>query len=261
TFDCIANCIEDADDVANETRPDCNSNGIPDECDLFNPSLDCDQNGVPDECEDCNNNGIGDACEFIEQFDDSSSQLSPIGLGADVNYVFLAPPQALGDVTIDFLAIADLGGAFKYLNLTINGADYFRVFDDPNTQNCPLTPDTDQLIIPMAEFNTLLGSGDLTFDLVADGPLPFPCNGSDPWVSIDLSYAAPAAVGDVNENGIPDECDYARGDNNLDGVVDVNDLLNLLAKWGLCAAPCTEDTDLDGDVDVDDLLSLLAGWG
>lgn len=45
---------------------DCNSNGIPDECDIADQtSLDCNLNGVPDECEDdCNSNGIPDECEI-----------------------------------------------------------------------------------------------------------------------------------------------------------------------------------------------------
>ena len=60
---------------------DCNSNGIPDECDLScagdcgvlypnecGRSTDCDSNGVPDECQldgdDCNTNGVLDRCEL-----------------------------------------------------------------------------------------------------------------------------------------------------------------------------------------------------
>ena len=44
-----------------------------------------------------------------------------------------------------------------------------------------------------------------------------------------------------------------------DGVVDVVDLLALLADWGLPNSAC----DLNGDntVDVVDLLALLAAWG
>ena len=38
---------------------------------------------------------------------------------------------------------------------------------------------------------------------------------------------------DMNGNGIPDECE-ASGDLNGDGVVDVVDLLALLAAWGPC---------------------------
>ena len=48
--------------VACESTPDCNENGLPDDCDL--ESNDCDANGVPDECDaDCDADGTPDACE------------------------------------------------------------------------------------------------------------------------------------------------------------------------------------------------------
>ena len=64
--DCNLNCISDADE------PDCNGNGVPDDCDLQNGvNLDCNGNGVLDECDialgvepDCNANGVPDACEL-----------------------------------------------------------------------------------------------------------------------------------------------------------------------------------------------------
>ena len=50
------------------------------------------------------------------------------------------------------------------------------------------------------------------------------------------------------------------GDFNSDGVVDVNDLLVLIAAWGSCDA-CPEDINADGIVDVNDLLLVIAAWG
>ena len=38
-------------------------------------------------------------------------------------------------------------------------------------------------------------------------------------------------------------------------------LLGLLAAWGVCPDPCPADTNLDGNVNVTDLLTLLANWG
>jgi hypothetical protein len=49
------------------------------------------------------------------------------------------------------------------------------------------------------------------------------------------------------------------GDVNGDGVVDVLDLLLVLAAWGNTSGP--EDINGDGVVDVLDLLALLAAWG
>jgi len=86
--DCQSNGIPDEC----EGLPDCNSNGIPDECeslpdcnsngvpDLCEPDLDCNGNGIPDECEslpDCNYNGIPDTCDVLGSF---SADCQPDGI-------------------------------------------------------------------------------------------------------------------------------------------------------------------------------------
>ncbi len=57
--------------------------------------------------------------------------------------------------------------------------------------------------------------------------------------------------------------DFALGGG--DGMVDVLDLLALLANWGPCPAPCPPSCtgDLNGDCVVDpfDVAALLANWG
>jgi hypothetical protein len=50
------------------------------------------------------------------------------------------------------------------------------------------------------------------------------------------------------------------GDSTGDGVVDTEDLVNLLAAWGPCPG-CAEDHTGDDVVDTADLLVVLAGWG
>jgi photosystem II stability/assembly factor-like uncharacterized protein len=60
--------------------------------------------------------------------------------------------------------------------------------------------------------------------------------------------------------------DYAPppdADLDANGLVDVTDLLILLANWGPCPDPEDCDGDIDGNesVDVSDLLLLLANWG
>lgn len=74
--DCNTNGIPDTCDIATGTSQDCNSNGRPDEC-----GLDCNTNSVSDECDifsgtsvDCNFNRIPDECE-----------VPPIGTGSDCN--------------------------------------------------------------------------------------------------------------------------------------------------------------------------------
>ena len=61
----------DGDGIADIFEPDCNHNGVPDDCDLiWGTSEDCNHNGVPDECDiasgyssDCNGNGVPDECD------------------------------------------------------------------------------------------------------------------------------------------------------------------------------------------------------
>ena len=49
------------------------------------------------------------------------------------------------------------------------------------------------------------------------------------------------------------------GDVNGDGVVNFDDLVNMLADWGACSG-CPSDIDANGQVDFSDLLTLLGNW-
>ncbi len=55
------------------------------------------------------------------------------------------------------------------------------------------------------------------------------------------------------------------GDVDRDGIVNVVDLVGLIAEWGPCPGPCppscAADFDDDCQVDVTDLIILLANWG
>jgi len=68
----------------------------------------------------------------------------------------------------------------------------------------------------------------------------------NPWISAVVHESCPA--------------DFTGSDGNPDGVVNVVDLLALLASWGLCE-DCPVDINGDGVVNVTDLLELLAAWG
>jgi hypothetical protein len=64
----------------------------------------------------------------------------------------------------------------------------------------------------------------------------------------------------------PDRCpaDISGGKGAGDGVVDVSDLLALIAEWGLTDSPADisgADGTPDGIVNVADLLALIAAWG
>ena len=48
------------------------------------------------------------------------------------------------------------------------------------------------------------------------------------------------------------------GDVNSDGVINIDDLLAVIAAWGPCS--CAEDVDGNGIVDIDDLLTVISNW-
>ncbi|HCA38461.1 MAG: hypothetical protein CMJ63_00535 [Planctomycetaceae bacterium] len=54
-------------------------------------------------------------------------------------------------------------------------------------------------------------------------------------------------------------CAICSNDVTADGVVDVNDVLAIIAAWGGCV--CVEDINGDSAVDVDDLLAVLGSYG
>jgi len=50
-------------------------------------------------------------------------------------------------------------------------------------------------------------------------------------------------------------------DLNGDGVIGINDVLQLISEWGNCQSSCAGDFDNDGIVGIDDLLVLISAWG
>ena len=56
---------------------------------------------------------------------------------------------------------------------------------------------------------------------------------------------------------------FKTGDINGDNVVNLDDLLAVIAGWGPCPAlpaACPADVDANGVVNVDDLLAVISHW-
>jgi len=70
---------------------------------------------------------------------------------------------------------------------------------------------------------------------------------------------ANANQADVNNNGVGDVCDLARGDLNLDGVVNPSDVPLFFNAWG--SAGPLGDLNFDGIVNSADFSILLNNWG
>ena len=63
---------------------------------------------------------------------------------------------------------------------------------------------------------------------------------------------------DVDGSGVPDECECL-ADQSLDGEVNVNDILIVIATWGTNGS--LGDVNYDGIVDTNDILAVISAWG
>lgn len=65
---------------------------------------------------------------------------------------------------------------------------------------------------------------------------------------------------DNDGNGIPDSCE-CQGDVDRNGAVNVDDLLEVFANWGMTGSGLPADVDGNGVVGPGDIALVLAGWG
>lgn len=79
----------------------------------------------------------------------------------------------------------------------------------------------------------------------------------DLWEDPAIGNMSAPVLMDSNEIVLAEPADV-----NDDGIVGVDDLLEMFVAWGPCPpGPCPADLNCDGTVGVDDFLLLLARWG
>jgi hypothetical protein len=83
------------------------------------------------------------------------------------------------------------------------------------------------------------------------------------WIFLGTAVTNYSCGGGNNNYSLTLTCESCDGDLNGDDIVNVSDLLELLAAWGPCAdiTQCRGDLDGNGHVNVSDLLILLSNWG
>ena len=269
--DCNSNGVPDNCDIT--INGDCNANGIPDDCDIDSGfSLDCNGNGVPDDCDiadgtspDSNGNLIPDDCEFTSRLYSLSGPGNGIGwswcvsspsLGTvcclfetGVVGTTLAVAQHFADsinaapvpeIQLFAAAIEDLGTTYLHVRVNFLAEPELCVglFGGP-TDCCPTFRINDCAFNPMMQEEPIS---------------PLDCNGNGQSDTIDIIFGISL---DLNNNGIPDECECP-WDLDGSGSVGTSDLLELFAQWGTDGPA---DFDESGAVGTNDLLILFANWG
>ena len=86
--------------------------------------------------------------------------------------------------------------------------------------------------------------------------VPVDCDANGRPDNCDIALGAQ----DQDADALLDECEYARGDFDLDGTVGGADLAVLLSLWGVVNAPFG-DLNGDGQIAGADLSILLGNWG
>ncbi len=199
--DCNGNALADSCDILNGTSLDCNTNDIPDECDLLNgTSGDCNSNTIPDDCEpDADNDGVINDCDGCV-IDPNKIDPGVCGCGvADTDSDGDTVPNCV-DICpgFDDLVDSDHDGV-------PNGCDLCPGFDDTQDADGDSIPDGCDACPGFDDLADADGDG------VADGCDL--CPGFDDTLDCNLNAVADgcdirdATSLDVDNNGIPDECD------------------------------------------------------
>jgi hypothetical protein len=84
----------------------------------------------------------------------------------------------------------------------------------------------------------------------------FDCNGNNIPDTQEIANGA----ADSDNDSVLDSCEFAMGDLNLNGVIDISDLYILLGWWSI-PNPLYGDLNRDGTVDSADLGIILSRYG
>jgi hypothetical protein len=175
---------------------DCNSNEVPDACDIAGGAPDCSGDGVPDDCEpDCNGNKVADSCDLTS------------GLSQDCDGDTV--PDDCQDTSADCNAngawdACDVAGG---ASLDCNG----NLAPDECDLSTGSSPDCNGNQVPDECDVVVAFSPDCNENVVPDECEPggtADCNDSD---QPDLCDIYGGASQDCNTNHVPDECDIAAG--------------------------------------------------
>ena len=252
---------------------DCNSNGIFDSDEItFGGIIDLDQNGEPD------------TCQGAVQYLTDSGDLGAPNPVKPAFFTFTELFTADVDAKLSIAATGDFDASNEFLTVRLadssNPLGYItlgRLFE-VGGRNCSASSNAGAITVPKDTFNRLAANGQLTVILV---PSPAVTLGECPngSMSANLSYFGIGPDGDCdhdgrldvrqigedqsidsNLNSRIDNCEYAKGDFDLNGEVDPADLSLALLYLGETDSPFG-DLDGDGTVTTADVSLLLLNFG
>lgn len=201
----VQNCRPDIGVDETSNFVDCNGNSTADACDIESlTSSDCNTNGVPDECEsmsgDCNTNGVADECDtyVLRRYFDAQS---PFGYPAGQSFEFAA--AALPSSDVQLTAYGKIVIPNYTLNVRLNGVFAASMVFPGTSGNCSF-PRSQTVSINRDLWVQAAGldGGDVQIELTPKSSVG-ECQKS--YLRITVEYI----VNDCNENGIPDDCDIA----------------------------------------------------
>jgi hypothetical protein len=292
--DCDGNLLPDICEIV--LTGDCNTNGVPDDCDLAGASTDCNHNGLLDECDiaagtsqDCDNNGLPDECpncpggvEVVYVMDMSTS------MDDEGAALCSKLPQVAADLEEDLVTVQNVlmgipyagTGIYDCLELSVAGEHGTTVPENPPPDNeilgdCPgglqsPTEDWGRAVSIVAwERSWAGGSVKLIVPLSDEGPW---CGDpvSDPGVdrdsvvhAIGLAQQKNVRVSPVTCSGssggvitLQDQLATATGGERFASTLPAEDLADGLK--GIINDACDSATDCNHN-DVPDVCELAAG--
>ncbi|NOX60312.1 MAG: hypothetical protein GXP29_15840 [Planctomycetes bacterium] len=219
---------------------DCDSNGIPDECEP-----DCDSNGIANACEiesgaaDCNLNGVPDSCDFFSQ---------SVLLSADFDFGFPADWSASG--LWHTTSACDQGGGCAATGWAYFGVDGTCTFDTGGIEGGVLSAGS-------REISVTVNSALLTYCSFYDGDRGVAPDGFDSaWVTVNgaiVDDVGPSAPIGVWETRVVDLQAYIGESITIEWNFDsVDAMSNDAVGWQIDQVEVVVDSDCNNNGVLDD---------
>ncbi len=203
--DCNKNGTLDAADITSGQSPDCDSDGVPDECQIESP--DCNGNAIPDGCEeDSDTDGRIDACDNCDDEPNAGQEdFDGDGVGDACDNCETLPNPDQNDFDADGVGDA-CDNCIGEANSSQGDSDTDGVGDI--CDNCPDHANPDQ-----ADCDSD-GLGDVCAIAQCSARYSCDCNQNGTPDECELHE------NDCNENLVPDDCELFQNDCNTDGIPD-----------------------------------------